>query len=194
MGGGLIAVASPTIGGDVAPPLPMRIENICPADSCYFGNWVAARPIVAFKAEGDVRNKVFTIQAGEGFLALTGHLHTFKPAKAQIMESFSDPPDSHNPFYRFAKGSYVYILAPRGDDFYDVWYHGRRRGAKFPMAKAKYFMPGRDMAKLLEDGRWNWWVLARNGTGKLGWLRFPGILTGEVQGLGEHPPGWRRSW
>ncbi len=184
------ALGSPSLAAE-APPMPIRIENICPADDCFFGTWTVARPITAFAAEGDTKRAVFKLAPGEQFMAMTGHLHVLEASKAQITETFSDPPDSKNPFYQFYAGNFVFILAPRGNGFYDVWYNGRRRGASFPMAPAKFHMPGRDRVKVLKEGKWLWWVMAKNKAGKIGWLRFPGIVTGEIVELKKKRKG---SW
>jgi hypothetical protein len=175
-------VALPALADDW-PPLPFITKDICPADHCAFGSWVAARPMVAYASEGNTRTTAFFLAPGERFMAIGGNLHTLKPGKAQIMESFTDPPGSKNPNDKFAKDTYMFLLAPRGEDFYEVWYHNRRRGVKLAMADNRYYMPGRDLVKLLEPATWTWWVFIKNKQGQKGWLSFPGIVTGEVKGL-----------
>lgn len=173
------------------PPMPMRIENICPADDCFFGHWTVLKPMVGYAKEGQTKNVVFNVKAGEQVLAMAGHLHILEAGKAQVGETFIDPPDATDAKFRFFAGNYLYILAPRGNDFYDVWYNGRRRGASFLMAPSKYFMPGRDRVKLIKNGRWIWWVMAKTKAGKIGWLRFPNIITSDIKELKKKKGGWK---
>lgn len=180
---GLAGLVAPAARADDPPPLPFLVKDVCPADHCAFGTWVAAKAMTAYAFEGNYTRPAFTVAAGERFLALGGNLHTFRPGKALVRETFADPPESRNPFDRFAKDSYILLLAPRGGGYYDVWYHNRRRGVRLSMAEHRYFMPGRDQVELVEPATWTWWVLIKNRAGRTGWLGFPGIVTGEIKGL-----------
>jgi hypothetical protein len=179
----VLAAAALPASADELPPLPFIIKDICPTSRCAYGTWIAARDLTAYQFEGNLTRPAFKLAPNERFLALTGNIHTFKPGKALVMETFTDPPESRNPYDRFQKDSWVFLLAPRGEGYYEVWIHGRHRGVKLPMAESAYFMPGRDQVKLVERGTWTWWVYVKNRAGQKGWLSFPGIVTSDVKGL-----------
>ena len=178
----VLATAAPARADDAPPPAPVLVPDVCPLDRCAFGTWTATKPLTAYAAQGQATKVAFTLKPGQRFLALKGNVHTFKPAKLRIHETFTWPPGSKNPFERYTAGSVMWVLAPRGDKYLDVWYRGRRRGIRAAVGKGRWFMPGRDLAQELEAGDWTWWVEVEGPGKKRGWLTFPNL---EVDGIKE---------
>lgn len=165
------------------PPAPLLVPDICPLSDCIFGPWTASAALTAYAREGQASRVSFRLRPGERFTALTGNLHVQRPAKLRVAETFVWPPFSQNPFERYTRGSVLWVLAPRGDRWLDVWYRGRRRGIRAAVGRGAWYMPGRDQLQELEPGIWTWWVKVQRADRRQGWLMFPDIRVAGIREL-----------
>ena len=174
---------APAGAADVPPPMPTRVLDVCPLADCIYGPWTATAPLPAHAQEGRPGRPAFTLRKGERFVALTGNLHVQRPAKLRVAETFQWPPFSRNPFDRYTRGSVLWVMAPRGDRWLDVWYRGRRRGIRAAVGRGAWFMPGRDQLQELEPGIWTWWVKVERANKQVGWLMFPDLRVAGIREL-----------
>jgi hypothetical protein len=155
---------------DSPPASPFIDRNDCPLESgCNFhADWVAETPLTAYAVEGHPTRVAFRIATGERFAALRADMYVTRPGIVVMLAPLDpncEPPDCWEPGFR--TGERVYVLSYRGDGRYLISHRGRLREVDAFWAR----QPS-SQARIRQAPEMFWWVLVRNQSGRLGWLRL----------------------
>ena len=155
---------------DSPPALPFVDRNACPVESgCNFhADWVAETPLTAYVTEGRPTQVAFRIATGEHFVALRADMYVTRPGivvMAAPLDPTCEPPDCWEPGFR--AGELVYVLSYRGEGRYLISHRGRLREVD-----AFWAAPSSRQARVRQAPEMFWWVLVRNQSERLGWLRL----------------------
>jgi hypothetical protein len=164
--GGAVAEAAQ----DSPPATPFVDRDACPVESgCNFqADWVAETPLTAYAVEGRPTRVAFRIAAGEPFAALRADIYVTRPGIVVVLtpqDPNCEPPDCWEPGFR--AGELVYVLSYRGDGRYLIFHRGRLREVD-----AFWARQSSRQARVRQAPEMFWWVLVRNQSGRLGWLRL----------------------
>jgi hypothetical protein len=166
LAGGAVAEAAQ----DSPPASPFIDRNACPVESgCNFhADWVAETPLTAYAVEGRPTRVAFRIATGEHFAALRADMYVTRPGIVVMVAPLDpncEPPDCWEPGFR--AGELVYVLSYRGGGHYLISHRGRLREVD-----AFWAAQSSRQARVRQAPEMFWWVLVRNQSGRLGWLRL----------------------
>ncbi len=155
---------------DSPPASPFIDRNACPVESgCNFhADWVAETPLTAYAVEGHPTRVAFRIATGEHFAALRADMYVTRPGIVVMVAPLDpncEPPDCWEPGFR--AGELVYVLSYRGGGHYLISHRGRLREVD-----AFWAAQSSRQARVRQAPEMFWWVLVRNQSGRLGWLRL----------------------
>lgn len=76
----LLSGPVPVRGEDmITPHYPYRVAGACPYEYCYMGTWTAIEDIPVYRMDRDASAPIFTIKAGQDFVAIEGAYWTLTP-------------------------------------------------------------------------------------------------------------------
>jgi hypothetical protein len=149
-----------------SPPLPVLDYHACPFEGCTFGKWIVIHDSTAFTTWREGRKPWLELKKGEVVTGLTGVHITYKPDRVQILESI--------PELRLQSGDVILRFMYHGEGFSDLWIKGRwlrEYDSSFITEKAGSGCMRGCSAKVVVEGRKDWWVRLRTAEGKIGWSK-----------------------
>ena len=133
--------------------IPKILYNVCPNENCYYPSFYSLCRIPVYVTDELNSEISFYIEIGDKFKVETGNCH-IKPGIAIINESFS-----YNRI-EFNEGQYIYILLPKGEGNYLVWYNDLQT-----------ILPIDDVNIEVSDWPDNtFWIKIKNNNDKYGWI------------------------
>jgi len=161
---------SPDESGISGPPqLPVIDYNACPFEGCMFRKWVVAHDIEMFSSWKADRKVVSNLKKGEVVTGLTGVHITYDPDTIRVLESI--------PELGLQPGDIIFRYMYHGEGYADIWLKGQWK-KEFDCS----FVTERDgsgcshgcAARVITDGRKDWWVRIKTTRGLLGWAKVEG--------------------
>lgn len=148
------------------PSLPVVDDNACPFEGCTFRKWFVARDSTIFSSWKDDRKPVSTLKKGEVVTGLTGVHITYEPDRIKVLKPI---PELH-----LQPGDIILRYMYHGEGFADIWVKGQW--------KKEYdctFITEKDgsgclrdcLAKVVSEGRKDWWVRLKTAQGSIGWAK-----------------------
>ncbi len=148
------------------PALPIIDYQACPFEGCAFGKWIVTRESAIFSTWKQDRKPVATLQKGEVVTGLTGVHITLDPDRVLVLKPI--------PELRLRSGDIILRYMYRGEGFADIWVKGRwmkEYDCTF-ITEANNSGCLRDCpAKVISEGRKDWWVRLRTPQGSVGWAK-----------------------
>jgi len=148
------------------PSLPVVDYNACPFEGCTFGKWLVTREVPFFSSWKEVSTPVVTVQKGQIVTGLTGVHITYQPDRIQILQPI---PELH-----LQPGDVILRYMYRGEGFADIWAKGqlkRECDCTFVTEKNKSGCLRDCAARVIVEGRKDWWVRVKTSAGSIGWAK-----------------------
>jgi len=145
------------------PVLPKIDKNACPFEGCHFGVWRATGTVQLFSSWTEDRKPVATISKGEGVTAITGVHITVKPSEMKVTMPM--------PNYGLKPGDIVYGYMYKGEGVFSAWFNGYWVEDFDGSGVAGAGCNRNCNAKLLSEGRVEWWVQVKMKDGTTGWTK-----------------------
>jgi hypothetical protein len=148
------------------PSLPVIDYNACPFEGCTFRKWVVAHDSTIFSSWKSDQKPVSTLKKGEVVTGLTGVHITYEPDRIQVFKSI---PELH-----LQPGDIVLRFMYRGEGFADIWVKGQWKkeyDCSFVTEKNGSGCLRDCPAKVITDGKKDWWVRLKSTKGIIGWAK-----------------------
>jgi hypothetical protein len=153
-------------GSDAPPPLPIIDSNACPFEGCMFRKWVIVHDSDIFSSWKEDRKFLSKIKKGDVVAGLTGIHITYEPDRVQVLKSI--------PELGLEPGDIILRYMYHGEGYADIWLKGQWR-KEYDCS----FITERDgsgcshgcAAKVITDGRKDWWVRFKTARGLIGWAK-----------------------
>jgi len=145
------------------PALPKIDENACPFEGCQFGVWKASDRVQLFSSWKEDRKLVATISKGDSVTAITGVHITFEPSEMQVTMPI--------PNYDLKPGDTIYGYMYKGEGAFSAWFNGLWVEDFDGSGVAGAGCNRKCNAKLLKEGRFEWWVQIKTKDGATGWTK-----------------------
>jgi hypothetical protein len=155
--------------GSREPSLPVIDYNACPFEGCTFGKWVVARDSTIFSSWKDDRKPVSTLKKGQVVTGLTGVHITYQPDRIQVLKAI--------PELGLQPGDIVLRYMYRGEGFADIVVRGQWKkeyDCSFITEKDGSGCSRDCAAKVISEGRKDWWVRLKTAQGLIGWAKVEG--------------------
>ena len=165
----LMVLAAPQLNPSLTPQrapkpvLPKIDKNACPFEGCQFGAWRATDTVQLFSSWTEDRKPVAAISKGEGVTAITGVHITVKPSEMKVTMPM--------PNYGLKPGDIVYGYMYKGEGVFSAWFNGYWVEDFDGSGVAGAGCNRNCNAKLLSEGRVEWWVQVKMKDGTTGWTK-----------------------
>ena len=149
-----------------APLLPVIDYNACPFEGCTFRKWIVTHDSEIFSTWKLPRNPVASLRTGEVVTGLTGVHITYSPDRVEVLSAI--------PELGVQPGDVILRYMYRGEGFADIWAKGqwhRQYDCTFIAEKSEGGCLRDCAAKVISEGRKNWWVRLRTSQGSVGWTK-----------------------
>jgi hypothetical protein len=148
------------------PVLPVIDYKACPFEGCSFRKWVVSKDVQLYSTWKGGRKTVATLKSGQVVTGLTGVHITYEPDRVQVLQPL--------PKLRLQAGDIILRYMYRGEGFADIWAKGKWRREYDCTFIAERDNAGclRDCsAKVIAEGRKDWWVRVKTSEGLIGWAK-----------------------
>ena len=148
------------------PSLPVIDYNACPFEGCTFGKWVVAHDSAIFSSWKNDQKPLSRLKKGEVVTGLTGVHITYEPDRIQVLKRI---PELH-----LQPGDIVLRYMYRGEGFADIWVKGQWKkeyDCSFITEKNGSGCLRNCPAKVITDGKKDWWVRLKTSQGTIGWAK-----------------------
>lgn len=145
------------------PALPKIDEKVCPFEGCQFGPWTATAAVQLFSGWKADRKSVITISKGEVVTAITGVHITFEPSEIEVTAPIPD--------YGLKPGDTIYGYVYKGEGVFSAWFNGYWVEDFDGSGVSGAGCNRKCNAKLIKQGRVEWWVEIRTKGGTIGWTK-----------------------
>jgi len=148
------------------PPLPVVDYNACPFEGCSFRKWIVVRNSVIFSSWKEDRKPVSNLKKGEVVTGLTGVHITYEPDRIQVLQPI---PELH-----LQPGDIILRYMYEGEGFADIWAKGQWKkeyDCSFITEKDGSGCMRNCSAKVIADGKKDWWVRLKTAQGSTGWAQ-----------------------
>jgi hypothetical protein len=148
------------------PTLPVVDDNACPFEGCSFRKWIVTRNTEAYSTWRAGRKAVATLAKGEVVTGLTGVHLTLAPDRIQVTKAIPD--------LNARPGDIILRYMYRGEGFADIWVNGklyREYDCSFITEKTDGGCMRDCGARVVSDGRKEWWVELRTSRGMRAWVK-----------------------
>ena len=143
------------------PTLPKIDENACPFEGCQFGKWTAVEPVQLYSTWHSDRKPLRRLVKDEPVIAMTGLHITFEPSEIQVTEPM--------PEYELKPGDTLFEYMYLGEGVFNAWFNGFWV-EDFDGSRISGLGCNRNCtAKLIKQGRTEWWVKIKAQDGSIGW-------------------------
>ena len=151
------------------PPLPVIDDKACPFEGCTFGKWLVVRDTTIFSTWKDERRPLTTLRKGDVVTALTGVHITYEPDRVKV---FQPIPELH-----LQPGDVILRYMYHGEGFADIWVKGqwkKQYDCTFITEKDGSGCLRDCVAKVVTEGKKDWWVQLKIARGAIGWTKSDG--------------------
>lgn len=151
------------------PSLPVIDENACPFEGCSLGKWIVARDSSIFSSWKEDRKPLSMLRKGEVVTGLTGVHITHQPDHIRVLKPI--------PELRLQPGDTILRYMYRGEGFADIWVKGewkKEYDCSFITEKDGSGCSRDCAAKVISEGRKDWWVRLKTAQGSVGWAKAEG--------------------
>ena len=148
------------------PSLPVIDYKACPFEGCTFRKWLVTKDVVLYSTWKDERRLIATVKSGQVVTGLTGVHITLEPDRVQVLQPV---PELH-----LQPGETILRYMYRGEGFADIWAKGQWRREYDATFITEMNNSGclRDCAaKVVAEGRKDWWVRVKTSEGLIGWAK-----------------------
>jgi hypothetical protein len=148
------------------PALPVINYRACPFEGCMFRKWIALKDVTLYSNWKEDRKTVTTVKAAEVVTGVTGVHITYEPDRIQVLQPLSE--------LGLQPGDILLRYMYRGEGFADVWTKGqwhRTFNCSFITEKNSTGCRFDCAAKVISEGRKEWWVQVKTSQGVLGWTK-----------------------
>ena len=148
------------------PPLPVIDYNACPFEGCTFRKWIVTRDSEIFSTWKLPRKLVASLRSGEVVTGLIGVHITYSPDRIEVLSAI--------PELGVQPGDVILRYMYRGEGFADIWANGqwhREYDCTFIAEKSESGCLHDCAAKVISEGRKDWWVRLRTSQGSIGWTK-----------------------
>jgi hypothetical protein len=153
------------------PNLPKIDEKACPFEGCQFGAWTATDQVQLFSTWKEDRKPVVMVSKGEAVTAITGVHITFEPSEVQVTAPIAD--------YGLKPGDTIFGYMYKGEGVFSAWFNGYWVEDFDGSGVADAGCSGECNAKLLKEGRVEWWVEIKTKGGTMGWTKHADKFDGK---------------
>jgi hypothetical protein len=156
----------PDKGGAQQPQSPVLNYGACPFEGCTFGKWLVTRETTIFTTWKEGRKPWATLQKGEVVTGLTGTHITWEPDHIQVSRSI--------PELQLQPGDLILRYMSHGEGFADIWVKGewkKEYDCTFITEKDNSGCLRDCAARVISEGRKDWWVRLKTSQGKIGWTK-----------------------
>jgi hypothetical protein len=169
---GLVAAsmfAAPLAADKAATPeprLPVIDRNACPFEGCTFGKWIVKRETAVFDTWEQARKQLFVLQKGAVVTGLTGVHIVHEPDRIRILKLI--------PELQVQPGDVILRYMYHGEGASDLWVKGQWKKEYDTGFVTELDNSGclRDCsAKVISQGRKEWWARLKNRQGQMGWTK-----------------------
>jgi hypothetical protein len=148
------------------PPLPVIDYNACPFEGCTFRKWIVTRDSEIFSTWKLPRKLVASLRTGEVVTGLTGVHITNSPDRVEVLSAI--------PELGVQPGDVILRYMYHGEGFADIWAKGtwhREYDCTFIAEKSEGGCLRDCAAKVISEGRKDWWVRLRTSRASIGWTK-----------------------
>jgi hypothetical protein len=160
------------------PTLPKVDEKACPFEGCQFGVWTALQPAQLYSTWKPERKPLRMLAKNEKVTALTGVDITFEPAEIEVTAAMPD--------YGLKPGDRVFGYMNLGEGFFNAWFNGLWVDEFDGSGVAGAGCNRNCNAKLLKEGRSEWWVQVKTKDGAIAWVKYDDNFDGIDALAGPH--------
>jgi len=153
------------------PTLPKIDEKACPFEGCQFGPWTATDQVQLFSTWKKDRKPLVTISKGEAVTAITGVHVTFEPSEIKVTAPM--------PAYGLKPGDMIYGYMYKCEGVFSAWCNGYWVEDFDGSGIAEAGCNRNCNARLLKDGRTEWWVEIKTNDGTTGWTKDTNKFAGK---------------
>lgn len=153
------------------PTLPKIDEKACPFEGCQFGPWTATDQVQLFSTWKEDRKPLVTISKSEAVTAITGVHVTFEPSEIKVTAPM--------PAYGLKLGDMIYGYMYKGEGVFSAWCNGYWVEDFDGSGIAEAGCNRNCNARLLKDGRTEWWVEIKTNDGTTGWTKDTNKFAGK---------------
>jgi hypothetical protein len=151
------------------PSSPVIDYKACPFEGCTFGKWLVVRNSAIFSTWKDGRKPVSTLTKGDIVTGLTGVHITYEPDHIKVFKPV--------PELRLQPGEIILRYMYHGEGFADIWVKGhweKNYDCTFITEKDGSGCLGDCVAKVVSEGKKDWWVELKTAKGSIGWTKTEG--------------------
>jgi len=151
------------------PRLPVVDDNACPFEGCTFGKWIVTRDDTIFSSWEDDRKPMSKLKKDEVVTGLTGVHITYEPDRIEVLKPI--------PELRLQHGDIILRYMYHGEGFADIWVKGewkKEYDCSFVTEKDGSGCSRDCRAKVISEGRKDWWVRVKTAQGAVGWAKAEG--------------------
>ena len=148
------------------PSLPVIDYNACPFEGCTFRKWIVTKDLALYSTWKKGRKPVTTVKSGQVVTGLTGVHITYEPDRVQVLQPL--------PELQLQAGDIILRYMYRGEGFADIWAKGQWRreyDCTFITEKDNAGCLRDCAAKVISEGRKDWWVQVKTSEGLIGWAK-----------------------
>ncbi len=148
------------------PLLPVIDYKACPFEGCTFRKWIVTKDVTLYSTWKEGRKPVAAVKNGQVVTGLTGVHITYAPDRVQVLQAL--------PELRLQAGDIILRYMYRGEGFADIWAKGQwRRGydCTFITEKDNAGCLRDCAAKVISEGRKDWWVQVKTSEELIGWAK-----------------------
>lgn len=160
---GQVAPAKPTTH---EPTLPVIDYKACPFEGCTFGKWLVVRESTIFSTWKGERKPLATLKKGDVVTGLTGVHITYQPDRVRVFKPI--------PELYLQLGDTILRYMYYGEGSADIWVKGQWRkqyDCTFITEKDGSGCLGDCVAKVVSEGKKDWWVQLKTAKGVIGWAK-----------------------
>lgn len=163
----LFAAQHPADKADTSQPaLPVVNSKSCPFEGCSFRKWLVKQDFTLYSTWEKGHKSVTTVKSGQVVTGLTGVHITFTPDRVQVLQPL--------PELGVQPGDTILRYMYHGEGFADIWAKGKwwkEYDCSFIQEKDGSGCTRNCPAKVIEDGRKEWWVQIKASDGSIGWTK-----------------------
>lgn len=145
------------------PNLPKIDEKACPFEGCQFGTWTATDQVQLFSTWKQDRTPVALVSGGETVTAITGVHITFEPSEIQVTAPIAE--------YGLKPGDMIFGYMYKGEGVFSAWFNGYWVEDFDGSGVADAGCSRKCNARLITEGRVEWWVEIKVKNGTVGWTK-----------------------
>jgi hypothetical protein len=158
------APAGKTVNAE--PTLPVINFRACPFEGCSFRKWVVLKGVTLYSTWKEDRKPLASLKPEEVVTGITGVHITYEPDRIQVLEPISE--------LQLQPGDVILRYMYRGEGFADIWVKGqwhRQHDCSFITEKNNSGCLFDCAAKVVSEGRKDWWVQVKTAQGQTGWAK-----------------------